>query len=182
MPPSAVPAPSSDGDVSPSTRATYIAPPTHLVGLGGRMGGAPLGELGATARVWSHSRLGVQVEASRSSVTSEVAPGRVTSFQLAPSVIYSFRDYVSDNVWVRPYVGGGATVYRSSLKLGTPDIDPVPDTTVGYRGFGGAEVTFPAVPRFAISADVGRLWMDTPYEGFDLGGLAVSVSGHWYVK
>jgi hypothetical protein len=175
--------PAAAGDVSNSTRATYIPPPTHFVGFGGRLGGSPLGEFGATARVWSRSRLGIQVEATRSSITSATAPGRVTSIQFAPSAIYSLRDYVTANVWMRPYVGGGAAFHRATFKPGTPaEIELEADTRTGFRAFGGAELTFPAVPRFAVSADIGHLWMETPYPGFDFGGMSVSVSGHWYVK
>jgi hypothetical protein len=102
--------------------------------------------------------------------------------QFAPSAIYSLRDYVSDSVWLRPYLGGGVTLSRSTLKLGTPEVDPASESSAGLRAFGGTELTLPAVPRVAFSAEVGHLWMDAPYEGFDLGGLAVSVSAHWYVK
>ena len=162
---------------------TYIPTPTHIVGLGGRFGGSPVGDLGVTARVWSRNRFGIQFEALRSSVTSTTAPGQVTSMQFAPSLIYSLRDHVTDNVWVRPYLGAGAVLHRSRLKIGPTDADAIAtDSGVGFRTFGGAEVTFPNVPRFAVSADVGYRWSQTTFPGFELGGLGFSVSGHWYVK
>ena len=163
-----------------ATRTTYIVPPTHMVGLGGRMGRAPV-DFGATARLWSRQRFGVQLEALRSAQTSVETPGRVTSLEFAPSLIYMLRDHVTANVWVRPYAGTGASLRRSTFKL-TPDTDPVTDSSFGFRAFGGAEMTFPNVPRLAVSADLGYLWSEVPFQGFDADGLRVSVSGHWYVK
>jgi len=58
----------------------------------------------------------------------------------------------------------------------------VTESVVGFRGFGGAEVTIPNLPRFAVSADVGYHWTEQPFAGFELGGLGFSISGHWYVK
>ena len=165
------------------TGATYIPPPTHTIGLGGLVGGSRAGEFGVTARVWSRKQFGIQLEASRSALTSDVAPGRVTSMLFAPSAIYSLRDHVTDNVWVRPYLGAGATLVRSTLKLDPTVPDAlVSDTNFGMRTFGGAEVTFPSVPRFAVSADAGYRWSETPFPGFELGGFGFSISGHWYVK
>jgi len=175
--------PTGAGGSPASTRTVYIAPPTHIVGLGGRMGGSTLRGFGLTARAWSRNRLGMQLEVSRSALTSTVAPGRVTSLQFAPSLIYSLPDRVTDNVWVRPYLGAGANLYRSTLRSVTPGAgDVVSDGGFGLRAFGGGEVTFPNVPRFAVSADVGYLWSQTAFAGFELGGLGFSVSGHWYVK
>ena len=165
-----------------TTGTTYIPAPTHIVGFGARLGGAPVGDYGVTARVWSRQRFGVQVDAFRSAITSEVAPGRVTSMEFAPSLIYLLRDHVTDNVWLRPYVGGGAVLRRSTLKIAPDVLDPVTDSTFGFRTFGGAEVTFPSVPRFAVSADLGYLWSDDPFPGFEQDRLRFSVSGHWYVK
>src|SRR5439155_586972 len=60
--------------------------------------------------------------------------------------------------------------------------DPVSDTRLGFQTFGGGEVTFASAPRFALSADLGYHWRPTSFAGFELGGLGLSVSGHWYVK
>lgn len=166
-----------------SAQPLYITPPPHIVGLGGRMDGSALG-FGATVRAWSWSgnRVGIQLEASRLALSSAVGPGRLTSLQLAPSVLRSFRDRITDYVWVRPYVGAGATFSRSTLR-GTPGAsDVAAHTSLGFQTFGGGEVTFPTVPRFALSADLGYHWSRTPFAGFEVGGLGFSVSGHWYVK
>lgn len=166
----------------PRTGATYVVAPTHIVGLGGRIGGPHAQDFGATARIWSRSRFGIQVEASRTALTSDVAPGRLTSVQFVPAAFYSLRDKVTDNFWLRPYLGAGAALRRSTLKLGPADVGPVTDNGFSIRTFGGAELTFPTVPRFAVSADAGYVWSETPFPGFELGGFGFSLSGHWYVK
>ena len=168
--------------IDASTRTIYVPPPTHVVGLGGQMSGVTPG-FGFTSRIWSRSRLGVQLDLSRSTLTSAGSPERVRSTQFAPSVIYSLRDYVSDSVWLRPYFGGGGAFTRSQLSSGTPEVSAsVSDSSLGFRAFGGAEVTIPNVPRFAVSADLGYQWSHQPFDGFELGGLGFSISGHWYVK
>ncbi len=175
------PQPAASIGASTSTRTIYVPPPTHVVGLGGQMSGTTPG-FGFTSRMWSRRRVGVQLDLSRSTMTS-TSPERVRSTEFAPSVIYALADYVSDNVWLRPYFGGGAVFTRSKLSSGTPEVSAsVSDSSLGFRGFGGAEVTIPNMPRFAISADVGYQWSKQPFAGFDLGGLGFSISGHWYVK
>ncbi len=73
--------------VQPGSRGpVYISLPRHIVGLGGRMSASTPG-FGLTARKWWGSRLGFQFEASRYLIDSTAAPGRVTSFQFAPSVL-----------------------------------------------------------------------------------------------
>lgn len=155
--------------------AVYVAPPAHIVGLGGRVSGSTVG-FGATARAWSRKRLGMQLEVSRYSLTSLSASGRVTSIQFAPSLLYSLTDRVSDYAWVRPYLGAGGNLSRSTQTgFGSTN-------NVGFQAFGGSEVTFPSFPRFALSADVGYRWSRAPFDGFEIGGLGFTVSGHWYVK
>jgi hypothetical protein len=169
-----------------SSRTVYVAAPTHNVGFGARMGStgdSSMDGFGVTSRIWSRSRLGIQVEASRSTLTSPTEAGRVTSMEFAPSAIYSLPDRVTDNIWLRPYFGAAAPIARSTWKSGTPDgLDSPSETTVGFRAFGGAEITLPAVPRFAVSADLGYRWFDAPFVGFEQSGLGFTVSAHWYVK
>jgi hypothetical protein len=173
-----------------SSRSVYVAAPTHFVGLGGRVGGAsrsgpgsPVDTFGVSARVWSRKRLGVQLDASRSKLESGGAPARATVVQFSPSAIYSLTDRVTDYVWVRPYVGGGGVLSRSTLKGITPDDrSSIADTSYGVRTFGGAELAFPSVPRFAVSADLGYLWSQESFEGFELSGVGISVAAHWYFR
>jgi hypothetical protein len=173
-----------------SPRTVYVAPPSHFIGLGGRLGTSMAtndspnaGGFGVTSRIWSRGRLGVQIDATRSTMKNEAAAARVTAVQFTPSVIYSLRDRLSDYVWLRPYFGGGGAFTRSTLKGTTPgDLTSVSDNSLGARAFGGAEFTFSAVPRFAVSADLGYLWSQQSFEGYSLDGLGFSLSAHWYVK
>lgn len=161
--------------------ALYIVPPTHLIGLGGRIAGSKLG-VGGTARAWSRGRLGIQFEMSRSQITTVGVPGRLTSLEIVPSVLYAPVNRVSDSVWLRPYLGAGAGLYRQILSTAPAVLDAASDTSLGFQGFGGAELSLPSVPRLAIGADVGYRRVQTPFAGFELGGVGFSVSAHWYLR
>jgi hypothetical protein len=166
----------------PPAGSVTIAPTAHLVGLGGRMGPSPLG-FGGSVRASVGNRFVMQVEVSRYALTSAVTQERLTSVQFAPSLLYSLPDRLTDYVWVRPYVGAGVTVYRSTLGGATPSAGTgVTTNRLGRQAFGGTEVIFAAVPRFSLSADYGYRWPESPFDGFELGGRGLSVSGHWYVK
>jgi hypothetical protein len=153
----------------------YIRPPAHVVGFGGRMTGSTLG-YGISARAWPHRHLGFQVDMSRYTLTSPGAPARMTSLQVAPSALYRFADRVTEFVWVRPYLGAGAALHRQNLGAG------LTESTLGYQAFGGGELTFASVPRFALGIDAGYRWSRRPSAGLDLNGVAFSFSGHWYFK
>ena len=165
-----------------SLRPVFVTPASHSLGLGGVMGSSPLA-FGASARAWRRDRIGVQVDVSRYAITSGTTPARLTSFQVEPSVLYSLPDRVTDYLWMRPYLGSGATLRRHSFGTGT---SAAGDSTSGYgfglQAFGGGELTFAGAPQFALSADLGYRWFQTPLAGFDLGGLGLTVSAHWYVK
>jgi Bacterial SH3 domain len=170
-------------EVTPaSLRPVFVTPASHSLGLGAVMGSSPLA-FGASARAWRRDRIGIQVDMSRYAITSSTTPARLTSFQVEPSVLYSLPDRVTDYVWLRPYLGSGATLRRHSFGDGTPAAG---ESTSGYgfglQAFGGGELTFAGAPQFAFSADLGYRWFQTPLAGFDLGGLGLTVSGHWYVK
>jgi hypothetical protein len=172
------------GSVTPAAPVTVgpaMAPTAHSVGFGGRIGGSTLG-VGASARAAIGNHVGVQVEVSRYALTSAVAQQRLTSLQFAPSVLVSLPDKVTDYVWLRPYVGAGITMYRSTLSGATIAADSVSDNRMGRQAFGGVEAAFAAVPRFTLSADYGYRWPQTPFEGFELGGRGLAVSGHWYIR
>ena len=168
-------------ELTPPARLVYVTPQTHIVGLGGLIGTSTLG-YGATARAWSRDRLGVQLAASRYAPSS-VVPSRVTSIQVEPSLLYAPANYVSDYLWVRPYLGSGVSFRRQTLSDATASAgSSLSENNVGVQVFGGSEFTFAAVPRFALSADLGYRWPRTSFAGVDFGGPSLSVSGHWYVK
>jgi hypothetical protein len=147
---------------------SYVAP-AHFVGLGGRMA-ARTSSLGATGRVWSRAGMGVQFELLRSARRDVVTAERLTSMQFAPSVLMAFPNAVSDYIWIRPYVGGGPTLYRSTTN------------SVGLQLFGGGEVTFAGAPRFALSADAGYRKIPAAFTGFDRRKIRLALSGHWFVR
>jgi hypothetical protein len=164
------------------TGTVYVPQPTHVVGLGGKLMGSTLG-YGISGRAWTNGRFGVQFDLSRSKMTNVGLPEQATMVQFAPSVLYSFGDRVSDYVWVRPYVGGGGSINRHTLRLGTADTDPsVNDNAFGFRAFGGGEFTFASMAKFTVSADLGYDWTTSPFFGYDFSGFGFAVSGHWYVK
>jgi hypothetical protein len=144
------------------------------------MGSSPTG-FGAAARAWSRSRFGIQVDASRYAMTS-LTSTQLTTRELAPSVVFALPDSVGDYLWVRPYVGSGVMMRRQSLSSGAPGAASTTSNGLGWQAFGGGELTFAGAPQFAVSADVGYRRLNTPVEGFDPGGVGLSVSAHWYIK
>jgi hypothetical protein len=163
-------------------RTLYVPPPMHLIGFGGQLSAMTPG-FGFSSRVWSRNRIGVQVEFSRSKLTTDLSADRLRSTEFTPSVIYSMPDYVSESLWLRPYVGGGVAMIRSKMYGGVPEVVRSESArTLGYRGFGGLEVTLPGAARLAISADAGYQWADAKFDGFDPAGVRFSIAGHWYVK
>jgi Bacterial SH3 domain len=164
------------------TPVVYLQAPGHLVGFGGRVGGSNVG-FGASARAWSRNRLGVQFDLTRVAMAGLAPTERVTSMQFEPGVLYTLADHVADYIWVRPYAGSGLTIGRRSLSSTIPGAVPVASqSNVGVQAFGGTELTFASVPRFALSVDVAYRWGTTEFAGIDLGRVGVSVAGRWYVK
>jgi len=154
---------------------------SHVVGFGGVVGS--MSTFGATARTWSDNRLGIQFAFTRDSMTSDAAAGRMTTTQLEPAVVYGLFDSVTDYFWIRPYVGSGVSFRHQTLHQSTPvDAEVGSDNGVGFRVFGGAEMTFAGAPRFALSVDLGYRHFPTPFAGFEPGHVGLSLFGHWYVK
>jgi hypothetical protein len=162
-------------------------PISHIIGVGGLLGSVgsvgSMTSFGATARAWRNDRLGIQFRLTRDSMTSAVAPGRVTAMQFEPGVVYALFDHVSDYVWIRPYVGSGLSVHHQTLKVQAPAAtESITSNGFGYRVFGGTELTFASVTRFGLSAELGYRRLPTPFPGFDADRLSVSIAGHWYIK
>jgi outer membrane protein W len=169
--------PASAGDRLPPSNSRI----SHVVGLGGIVG--PMSTFGATARWWHDKHLGVQAGFTRDSMTSETAPGEVTSMQMEPAVVYALFDRVPAYLWIRPYVGSGLSFRHQSLTVPAPDpTQPSSDNGVGYRLFGGGELTFASVTQFGLSAEVGYRHLPAPFAGFEPDHLNFSIAGHWYIK
>jgi len=158
-----------------------VTPASHMFGVGGLVGS--MSSFGATARAWRDNHLGFQVGLSRDAMTSDVAADRVTSMQFEPAVVYAPFDRVSDYVWIRPYVGSVVSFrHQTSSVAASIPTEPASDNGVGFRIFGGSELTFASMPRFGLSADLGYRRFPTPFPGFAADPVSVSIAGHWYIK
>ncbi|MGH9258251.1 MAG: SH3 domain-containing protein [Vicinamibacterales bacterium] len=163
-----------------STLSRPVSLPSHVIGLGGRIGTRAIG-FAATGRAWTHGPLGVQIEVGQSTYTNAVAPEQVRSVQVAPSLMYSPPNLVTNAIWARPYIGAGINIYRSTLRS-TLGVSDAVDNGLGSQIFGGAEFTWANLPQFALSADLRQQWAPTTFNGFNLGGFGFSMSAHWYVR
>jgi hypothetical protein len=154
-------------------------PASHVFGVGGLLGST--GNFGATARAWHDNRLGIQFGLTRDATPA--GAGRTTAIQFEPGVVFALFDRVGDYVWIRPYVGSTLNLRRQTFSV--PALQGVASTSengVGFRVFGGSELTFASLPRFGLSADLGYRRFPTPFSGFEANPLSVSLAGHWYVR
>jgi hypothetical protein len=153
----------------------------HVLGVGGLVGS--MSSFGATVRAWRKDRLGVQVALTREVMTNDVTADRVRSMQVEPGVVYELLDKVTDYVWFRPYVGSGLTFSHQTLTPSVPaTMEPASSNGVGFRVFGGTELTFAGMTRFAVGAELGYRRFPAPFAGFEPDRLGMSIVGHWYVK
>ncbi len=155
-------------------------PASHIVGVGGLI--ESTSSAGATARAWGSNRLGVQFGFTRNAMT-DAGASRVTSVRFEPGVVYALFDKVSDYVWIRPYVGSVVSFRHQTLRVGAPvTLASTSDNGVGFRVFGGSELTFASIPRFGLSADLGYRRFPTLFTGFEEGPVSFSIAGHWYIR
>ncbi len=164
---------------------TYVVP-RHAVGMGARMNALTPGfgaGFGATMRTWWSNRLGLQVEVLHSRLGNLQGPGHVTSLQFAPSLTYALPDAINNSFWARPYVGGGGSLIRTSVSRPVSELEVSgSENGMGIQTFGGAEMTFPSMPQFAISAELDYRWSQVSTVGFPQKKIDMSVSAHWYFK
>jgi hypothetical protein len=152
-------------------RRRDVTPVPHILGIGGELvTGSPLG-FGGTARAWRGNRLGLRVDVSHYAMAT-VPTGRVSAVQVAPSVLVSLGDHISEYFWLRPYVGTGVSLQRQ-----TPG-----DNSLGLQTFGGGELTHASAPQLSLSADFGYRSSRSTFDVFDAGGFGASVSAHWYFR
>jgi hypothetical protein len=154
-------------------------PASHIFGVGGLVGSTS--NFGATARAWHNNRLGIQFGFTRDAM--KAGASRMTAMQFEPGVVYALFDHVGDYVWIRPYVGSTVNLRHQTLSMPAPlAVQLASDNGVGFRVFGGSELTFASIPRFGLGADLGYRRFPTPFLGFEADPLSVSVAGHWYIK
>jgi len=191
-PPTVMPASrtSPSGRTSPEPRVGVQGPQgvttiSHVVGIGGLVQSAK--GFGATGRAWHTDRVGLELRLTRNTMTSDTAPGRMTSLEFEPRVAFALFDHVSDYVWVRPYVGSGVSFGHHTLKVTLPEAGPEAAQTassnnVALRLFGGSELTFAGATRFGLSAEAGFRPSTTLFTGFETDRFTLSIAGHWYIK
>ena len=163
------------------THPVYVTPAMHTMGVGATMGGAMMG-FGASARAWSRRHFGVQFDVSHFAMNDAANTQHVTSLQFEPSVLFSTRDKVTDNVWLRPYIGSGINIAQQSMSSPTGVGASTSQTGMGGQVFGGSEFTFPSVEQLAVSAQASYHWVPTSFTGMEFGGFGVSIAAHWYFK
>ena len=168
------------GNRLPVRSAAPSSGASHKLGLGARLGGPSFG-VGASARAWTHGRLGLQFEVSHYGMSEPITLTSMSSTQFGPSALYAFNDHVADYTWLRPYVGGGLNFYRSTMTSPALAVN-MSDSSMGYQAFGGGELSFASMPQFAVSAELSYHWFESPFAGFELNGMGLSVAGHWYIK
>ena len=157
------------------------APISHRFGVGARV--ATARSFGATARVWHKDRVGIQFSFTRETLTSDLAAGRVTAMQVEPAVVVALFDHVSDYFWIRPYVGSGVSVQRQRLNASSAEGPALTaDTGIGFRLFGGSELTFAGAQQFGLSVEFGYRRVPTPFPGFEPDKMSTSIAGHWYIR
>ncbi len=140
----------------------------HTVGLGGKAGGFAFG-VGASARAWATDRIGVQTDLSHFEV------GTVSVTQISPSVIVTLGSPDLDaDTQLRPYAGGGINIMRVASTFSS-------DSGVGFQAFVGGEWVFARAPRLGLSGDIGY-YSTGKFFNVSIGGFAVSVLGHYYIK
>ena len=181
IPPKADQVPPRPATPSANQVQVLVMPPSHVVGLGMRLGASTMG-IGASARGWRQDRFGFQVTLSHAGMTSSLVPEQLSSTEIEPSVMYAMKDRLTDYVWIRPFLGSGVNFHHRSLKVPGATVDSSTDTGLGAQAFGGAEFAFSAAAKFAVSTDVSYHWSGSEIPGYDLGGLGFSMSGHWYIK
>ena len=169
------------GDPAAPRSQPNVAPVSHVFGVGALVGSTS--SFGATARAWRNNHLGIQFGFARDAITSDVTAGRVTSVQFEPGVVYALFDRANDYVWIRPYVGSVVSFRHETLSATGPvALGTASESGVGYRVFGGGEMTFGSMPRFGLSADLGYRRLPTPFPGFEAGPLSATIAVHWYMK
>jgi opacity protein-like surface antigen len=174
--------PVADRTPRPSQRRAYDTPVPHVVGIGGGiLAASPVG-FGVTARAWQWRRVGMRFDLSRQS-QGVAATSHATSLQFEPSAIVSLNDYITNYVWLRPYAGAGISFRHQTFTTGvTGASNSLSDNSTGYQLFGGTEVTVANAPQLAVGADVIYRSDRDAFGVFDVGGVGIGLSAHWYFR
>jgi hypothetical protein len=158
--------------------STLGQPNEHQLGLGLRTGGYNLG-IGGSVRSWFQPHWGVQIGVAHYG-NGDPFGVSYTSNQFTPAVLYQFGPItVSAPMKLRPYVGAGISIIRSSFAyLNNADTT---DTTVLILG--GVEIFFDRLPQLGVSGELEFAPSSSPYASVGgVGGPGFVAIAHWYVK
>ena len=143
--------------------------------------------VGINARSWTEGPLGFEfgyTTRGRSENWFGTGSGYTWRYHVLPiNVLYTVPfNLDNDLLYLRPYAGGGLNItryttnltgYYTTIMTGYED-SRGSETKVGGQGFGGAEVTFKAVPKLGVGVDLGvhRIGWGT--------GFGSSFKAHYY--
>jgi len=148
----------------------------HQWGLGGRTGGFTIG-IGGSVRYWRTARWGIQADISR--YTAEWASGSAGVLQFSPVALFVLGNpELQKDTQVRPYAGAGLNIFKASKDVVS---EGESTTSAGVAVFVGAELVFPQLPNFGASGDIG-FYQTGSFGGVDIGGFAITISGHYYIR
>ena len=153
------------------------------VGVGFQLWNSGINMFGVNARFWSEKRLGFEVGWVTNGESGRVGGYSINlrTHMINPSLLVTLAHVDTNNVYIRPYAGGGPNIiYRKSDR--DDDLTDygkevfVIGTKVGGQGFGGAEVTFKAVPQLSVGGDLGV------YRYQNQTGRGLRFLVHYYLK
>jgi hypothetical protein len=156
-------------------------------GIGLKLGGSHFG-VGANVRYWSGKRVGFEVGYSRSSIGyGSSGLGYTASVnQIIPSLLLTISQADKPSCRIRSYIGGGVNFSRSSTEIDTSNLglgnDKESSTNVGGQGFVGLELVFKKIPRLSFGGDAGYYSTAIPFTGMKIGGFALGLGIHFYLK
>jgi hypothetical protein len=161
-----------------ANRAVAAGFDRHM-GVGLTTGGLSVG-FTPSFRMWTDGKMGFELNAS----FYDSYGYSVTA--LSPSLMMRIGDEPkrAGIVSIAPYWGAGITYWRFSngyydYYCGLYVDCDRSSSSIGFGGFGGAEFTFDAVPKLAVSANLG--FYSSP-DALGYGGLYMALAGHWYFK
>jgi hypothetical protein len=114
---------------------------------------------------------------------SGFADASVTMLHFSPSVLFRLRPAGDeDDVTVLPVFGGGVNFLRATTNISVfGEEEDESESSVGFHGFGGAELFFGRNQAWSLSGGLGYYTTDVPFSFVDVSGFAWSFSLHWYV-
>ena len=185
MPEVCAAAEASDGQQrQPTGRNTVVTHDPHTFGVGGTLGssfGASIGRVmsvGGSFRYWMGPHVGVDLKANWMRYNIGTNPSVA---QVAPSVTYMLNGFQGGAIGIHPYAGAGPTYARLHGILTTTPTATISGT--GFQEFGGAEITFRGMNRFAISAEVVHFGLPSAFTSSHVrSGTHLAVEFHYYLR